>query len=144
MNPSLTRARLRYGRELLKDYPDWVKEKKTLDRWIEGIVTSPGPSDTGRVQGGLPVYVQERLIERKEADPYYQRLCRDIERVQSLLREMTERQLFLIEMFHWKGRDWWELCKALDCEKTTLYRWIDEIDAAVAREWDGDNCESRE
>ena len=144
MNPSLTRARLRYGRELLRGYPGWVEKKKTLDRWLESIVTFPGPSDTGRVLGGPLALVQERLIERKEADPHYQRLCRDIEKMASLLREMSERQLFLIEMFHWKGRDWWELCKVLDCEKTTLYRWIDEIDAAVAREWDGGIRKSRE
>lgn len=144
MGTAVSRARLRYGRELLKEYPQWVKIRNELDSWIEGIVSSPGPSEAGKVMGPLPVPQQELLIERKESSRYYQTLCRDIERVERIVSALSEDKRFIVQYFHWKGREWWELCKVLGCERTTLYRWISEIDEVVAREWDGDNCESRE
>ena len=140
---SLNRSRLRLGREMLKAYPEWRKTRDTLDRWIEGIISSPGLSENGRVMGGLPKYVQERLLERKEADPYYQQLNRDITRIEAVLNGLSNQKKFLVQMYHWKGREWWELCRVLDVAKTTLYAWIDEIDGAVVREWEGVN-ESRE
>lgn len=136
LTTALNRARLRYGRELLREYPQWVQIRKTLDDWIEGIVSSPGPSEAGKVMGPLPVPQQELLIERKESDPYYQTLCRNIERVERIVSGLSDDKRFLVEFFHWKGREWWELCKALGCSQTTLYRWIDEIDEAVAEEWE--------
>ena len=140
---SLNRSRLRLGREMLKAYPEWRKTRDTLDRWIEGIISSPGLSENGRVMGCLPTYVQDRLLERKEADPYYQQLSRDIARIDAVIAGLSESKQFLVVMYHWKGREWWELCRVLDVAKTTLYQWIDEIDAAVVREWEGLN-ESRE
>ena len=132
---ALNRARLNLGRELLKAYPDILKLRNTLDRWIEGIISSPGISENGRVMGGLPKYVQERLLERKEADPYYQQLSRDIEIVESAMQSLSDEKKFLADMFYWRNRKWWELCGIIGCSKSTLYDWIDEIDTVVVREW---------
>lgn len=139
---SLNRSRLRLGREMLKAYPEWRKTRDTLDRWIEGIISSPGLSENGRVMGGLPKYVQERLLERKEADPYYQRLVSDIALIDTVVESLSDEKKFLVEMFHWRGREWWELKQVLAVSRTTLYAWIDEIDGAVLMQWER-SCEGK-
>lgn len=139
---ALSRSRLRLGREMLKAYPEWLKVKNTLDRWIEGIISSPGLSENGRVQGGLPTYVQDRLLERKEGDPYYQRLVSDIALIDTVVESLSDEKKFLVEMFHWRGRDWWELKQVLAVSRTTLYTWIDEIDGAVLMQWER-SCEEK-
>lgn len=96
MGTAVSRARLRYGRELLKEYPQWVKIRNELDNWIEGIVSSPGPSEAGKVMGPLPVPQQELLIERKESSRYYQTLCRDIERVERRRKAMASGKITAI------------------------------------------------
>ena len=139
---SLNRSRLRLGREMLKAYPEWRKTRDTLDRWIEGIISSPGLSENGRVMGGLPKYVQERLLERKEADPYYQRLVSDIALIDTVVESLSDEKKFLVEMFHWRGREWWELKQVLAVSRTTLYAWIEEIDGAVLMQWER-SCEGK-
>lgn len=135
MSVKVRRRALQLAMTLLQEYPEWVKTRNTLDRWIEGIVTAGGASETGPIQGGLPKYMQERLLERKEADPEYRRLARNIERMERVFSGLSERDRFLVEMHCWKGSPWWELGPVLDCSKSELYRSLDGIAGRVAEEW---------
>lgn len=122
----------------MKAYPGWVKARKALDKCAEDMVMSvSGQLKVDMIQGGSPTYAQERLLEWKEGNKYYKQLSLDIHKIDRVIGDLTDERKFLVEAFYWRGREWWELCKVLDVSKTTLYLWIDSIDAMVFREWEG-------
>ena len=92
--------------------------------------------------GGLPKYVQERLLERKEADPYYQRLVSDIALIDTVVESLSDEKKIPCGDVSLEGREWWELKQVLAVSRTTLYAWIDEIDGAVLMQWER-SCEGK-
>lgn len=135
MDP-LRKSFLLLGRALIKSYrEDWLDSRHKIDRIIEDIVMETNSLEADRVQGGVKLPSQQRMLEIKEKNKEYKRLTHDIEKMESLLCGLTEDQMIIVEMHHWQGIPWYEIAKIICTSRTTFFRIVHEIEETIGILW---------
>lgn len=118
--------RLLMGNALLRSYKeDWTPRTRDIDSFVDELSRT------------VPGITPEELTRAKEGSASYRRLSRDIKKMEEILADMTEEQLFIIDFYHWGAHSVDELAEIFSTTPRTMYRWIDAIDKKVWVGWFG-------
>jgi hypothetical protein len=118
--------RLLMGSALLRSYKsNWLARIADIDSFVEEL---------SRTVTGID---PEALTCAKEKSERYRQLSRDVKRMDKILADMTEDQMFIIGFYHWSGHSVEELAEIFSTTPRTMYRWIDAIDKKVYIGWSG-------
>jgi DNA-directed RNA polymerase specialized sigma subunit len=100
--PKLPREVLQLVEWMLREYPDKEEELGVLDKYIEERCHSLAPDAEPAGVEKMPSSAQERIVEFKENNKYYQYLVRFIARVERALSVLSEIELKFVECYYWE------------------------------------------
>ena len=107
----------------LREYPDRESELEALDQYINNRCHAVLPdAESSGLSVTIPVSPQEKIIESKEDNSYYQWLIRFLLRVKKALEALDEDEMNFVDYKYWQDMSIQSISRELNRDRRTVFR----------------------